>query len=331
MDTIDNSFRTSFFMSSDQEPTVDHSGAEFLDEGVHYIRKTLLQDHYDGEIDSALNQLEFNIVVMGSPRVGKSQLINALCENSSLAETSPGLDACTPEVRKYVMDNHELQIKGLPPIKINIFDTPGVESWKDKEGEQTILDFIEKSNPICVVFCASPSCFSPLEPLRFLLQYCHNRHIICALVCTNMWASNKRNVVIEEFKKELHIFGTEREVYFPQIHLPRPHLVTFFGNGALCTMVNSIEYVDNDIDLRRPVQGVDELINGIMELLDDTKLLGWCITVLHRRSFWEKISQSTTGFFQLRFTELQSIQEKSASEIGRDVLVFAANAYLNAR
>lgn len=330
MDIVDNSFRTSIFMSSDQELTVDHLDTESLDERVQYIRRTLSQNHYDEEIDSALDQLEFNIVVVGSPRVGKSQLINALCKGS-FAATSSSLDSCTQEVRKYVLNFHQLQIKGFPPIKINIFDTPGVETWKDEEGQQTLLNFIEKIDPICMIFCASPGCYSPLAPLRFLLQYCQQKHIICALVCTNMWASNKRNDIIAEFKKELHIFGTEQEVFFPQTHLPKPHVVTFFGKGALCTMVNSVKYVDSDIGLEKPEQGVDELIECIMELLDDTKLLGWCITVLHRRSFWEKISQKTTGFFQLRFGELQSVKEKSATEIGHDVLVFVANAYLHAR
>jgi hypothetical protein len=74
--------------------------------------------------------------------------------------------------------------------------------------------------------------------------------------------------------------------------------VIFFGNGALCTMVNSIEYYDPEISSeRKPVQGIDELIHSVMEKLDHDKVLGWCNAVLYRRSYWEKIIQKVIGFF----------------------------------
>jgi tRNA U34 5-carboxymethylaminomethyl modifying GTPase MnmE/TrmE len=44
-----------------------------------YLRKTLLEDHYSTEIDRVLQHLAFNIVIIGSPRVGKSELVIALC------------------------------------------------------------------------------------------------------------------------------------------------------------------------------------------------------------------------------------------------------------
>lgn len=315
-------------MDFNQEQSFDEARAGSFETAAEYIRRTLSQSHYEGEIDSALDQLGFNIVVMGSPKVGKSQLINALCGNYSLAKTSSSLASCTQKVTKYVLERYNLKIEGFPPVIITIFDTPGVECWKDDEGQDKFLEFIRESNPICVMFCASPGCFTPLESLRFLLKYCKEKAIICALVCTNMWANKNRKEVIEEFKKELHIFGAEEEKKFSQGDQRNPHLVTIFGNGAFCTMVNSIEYYDEEMEIRKPAQGVDELISSIMELLDTTKLLGWCLTVLDRRSFWEKMSQKSNGFFQLRFSELHNLREASASDIGRNVLVFLSQTYL---
>lgn len=69
-----------------------------------------------------------------------------------------------------------------------------------------------------------------------------------------------RDIVILEFKQVLRMFGDENEKQFPQSHSDKPHQMIFFGNGALCTMVNSIEYDDAEMEIHKPVQGVDELI-----------------------------------------------------------------------
>ncbi|CAF1620633.1 unnamed protein product [Adineta ricciae] len=293
------------------------------------LQRDLAQDHYAKEIDSVLKRPVFNIVIMGPPRVGKSSLINAMCNDASLAEVGNSLDSCTKEMKKYELKCHKFQIEGFPPIEINIFDTPGVESWEDGDAENRFLEFIGKTNPICVFFCAAPGSFAKLPSLRKLLEYCKQRKIICALICTNMWSGKNRKKVIEELKNELKIFGDEREEQFHQVGSCTTHSVTFFGNGALCTAVNTAEYIDKDLGIQKPVQGVDELIESVMTLLDNTKLLGWCLTVLQNRNYSTIISQKVYGFLQLRFAELQSVRDMSASEIGKDILVLAVNTYLN--
>jgi len=317
-------------MDFNRKPTTDESRSKSSGNASEHIRRALLFDHYEEEINTALNQLEFNLVVIGSPRVGKSELINAIC-GERITETSSSLDSCTQEIKQYIVNRFDLQLNGFPQVEITIFDTPGIENWKEEESQEKFLEFIKTSNPMCVIYCASPGSFTSLESLRYLLQYCKHQSLICALVCTDMWSGNKRQRVIEEFKKELHIFGDERSEEFPQTHDNKPHLVTFFGNGALCTMVNSIEYRDEDMNFSKPSQGVDELIYCIMSLLDEKKLLGWCITVLDRRDFWKKMSQKTNGFFQLRIAELQSIRDKSAGDLGREFLFFLAETYIKAR
>jgi hypothetical protein len=161
-----------------------------------------------------------------------------------------------------------------------------------------MFKFIEEKDPVCLIYCASPGTFADVKQLRPVLDFCKTKQIFCALVCTNMWSSANRRVVLEEFEKELSFFGERVEKSFSQGYIRPPHKVIFFGNGALCTMVNSIEYYDPEISSeRKPVQGIDELIHSIMEKLDNEKLLGWCNAVLYRRSFWEKITQKVNGFF----------------------------------
>jgi GTPase Era involved in 16S rRNA processing len=245
---------------------------------------------------------------MGSPRVGKSELINALCNNQNRAETSPSLNSCTQKITCYVLEDTRPRNSNVKPFKINFYDTPGIESWTNQAGEMTMTQFIEKTDPVCVIYCASPGSFANLKQIRSMLEYCKTKEIFCALVCTNMWSGNKRYEVITEFEKQLEFFGEKIDKFSKQQHSQIPHKVTFFGKGALCTMVNSIVYSDPDFsDHQKPVQGVDELIHGIMESLDQEKLLGWCYAVLYRRSYWEKFSQKVGGFFQLRFTYLYNL------------------------
>ena len=283
----------------------------------------LNKDYYETEVNHVAEKLQFSIIIIGSPRVGKSQLINALCNGEALAKTSMSLNSCTKEVTEYVLNDDRQEIPAEKRFRIKFYDTPGIESWTNNEGETTMIKFIEEKNPVCVIYCASPGSFAKIEQLRTVLKYCNAREIFCALVCTNMWCGNSRRAVIEDFETNLFIFGEKFDRFSNQSHTQTPHKVTFFGKGALCTMVNSIEYYDPDFsDQRKPVQGIDELIHGIMEALDQEKLLGWCYAVLRRRSYWEKIAHKVTGFFSLRRKNLYDYTSSSADETASNFFIY---------
>ena len=249
---------------------------------------------------------------MGSPRVGKSQLINAICNGENKAETSASLNSCTKEITCYFLEDNQQRMPGVNPFRINFFDTPGIESWNNQGGQRTMLEFIEEKNPICVIYCAAPGTFADLSQVRPVLEFCREKQIFWAFVCTNMWSSPSRKEVIREFEIELEIFGQKTDKSFNQSHSSSPHKVTVFNNNALCTMVNSIEYFDPEYSSeKKPVQGIDELIYCIMEALDNEKLLGWCNAVLYRRSFWEKFNQKVSGFVSLRIKDFENMTGQS--------------------
>ncbi|CAF1276164.1 unnamed protein product [Adineta ricciae] len=309
---------------------VDKGKFDCLYDKAGHVQEKLSEKYYQSEVNHVVENLKFNILIIGSPRVGKSQLINALTNGNGKAETSQSLNSCTKEIQPFALNIKPRENSSSKQIKITFYDTPGIEDWNNNGGVTSMTDFIQKTDPICIIYCASPGSFAKLNQLHSILEYCKSKSIFCALVCTNMWSGMQRHVVIEEFQKELVFFGEKIDKYSNQIHSPHhPHKVTFFGDGALCTMVNSIEYHDPELsDLRKPVQGIDELIHSIMETLDQEKLLGWCYAVLYRRTYWERISQKVGGFFTLRIADLKNLVMSSPSETAENFLVYLKQRFL---
>jgi hypothetical protein len=66
---------------------------------------------------------EFNIILCGSPRVGKSTLINAICQQP-LAQTSAGLGACTKMTSYYVLKGSCEIDSEIINYHYNFWDTP---------------------------------------------------------------------------------------------------------------------------------------------------------------------------------------------------------------
>ncbi len=311
--------------STTNKSTSKEGAISLLHEKAIHVQDALSKDYFSTEINHVTEKVQFNIVLAGSPRVGKSQLINALC-NINLAETSSSLNSCTKQIRCYTLEDNQQRTPGIQPFKINFYDTPGIEAWTDQGGQKIMFKLIEEKEPVCFIYCAAPGSFADLKQLTPVLELCKKKEIFCALVCTNMWANQHRKQVIEEFKKELSSFGEQIQRSFDQGYGRPTHKVTLFGKRALCTMVNSMEYYDPDISLeRKPVQGIDELIYCIMEALDQEKLLGWCNTVLYRRTFWEKISQKVNGFYSTNLPSINNLLDKNKDNIALQFVLHLFN------
>lgn len=249
---------------------------------------------------------EFNIIVCGAARVGKSTLINAIC-GKGLAKTSPGLDSCTKDITRYVLNGQCCIDNEMITYTYNFWDTPGFESWNKEDIRTNFKKIMEKpkSDPLCMIYCASPGSFANTEQLEWLLDVCIREHkLLCAFVVTNKWAGQKsqRLAILNKYKE---LLGR----YHPQTN--EEDGILYFGNIALCAMVNAQIYIDEDQNISREEEGVDELIEGIMSCLDDDgKVFHWCMAVIQKkglqRNFRGKLKQTcgnVLDFFRKRFTK----------------------------
>lgn len=256
---------------------------------------------------------EYNIVVCGSARVGKSTLVNALC-GKELASTSSSLAAQTDQIQKYLLSG----VSNSRQYSITIWDTPGVESWTKKHIQEHFSQIMMESKPLCMVYCASPGSFARLDQLEWIVDTAIRSNIYCALVCTNKYCGggDKRQQLLDDFHS---ILSRHHSITRNDNH------IQYYGDMALCTSVNSTLYENKDFQVRKEVEGINELLFAITTSLKDDQLAAWCFTIADNQSFWSSMGEKLLEFYQIA----RPVVEDYLREHGKEMAEAAMHILLN--
>ncbi|CAF0795508.1 unnamed protein product [Didymodactylos carnosus] len=193
-------------VAREDEPSTENS------ESLNYLKQKLLEIRrrdYDSTAIAdakAIQKIsaEFEILVFGPARVGKSALIKALSGDANI-QTSLGLNACTTMSERYV-----------DQFGVCWWDTPGIEQWQESDAKAFLHDkfYVRRIMPRAALFCRSPGALGNLSVVRYMFNELEKHGVVLFIVLTRWpFLPNREQVGIVE--EAVQILGGEAQGIYP--------------------------------------------------------------------------------------------------------------------
>jgi putative ribosome biogenesis GTPase RsgA len=181
------------------------------------------------------------IVIIGPPRVGKSQLISVLSGCTDIT-VGPSLNSITKEITSYVTN------------LATFWDTPGVESWTlmDVENFKNTLIIGRKIRPVSMLIVVAPGSFMNTNTMQTFVTLAKEYLIQIVFVITKVYSLDDK-----DFLSYLEIFlgMINSKVAIKTIGSTSYQLA---DNVFLC-LVNSVPFEQKALKIRVGQLGINQL------------------------------------------------------------------------
>lgn len=225
---------------------------------------------------------DFQIMMFGPPRVGKSTLINALV-GKKVAATSGRISACTGEVGHYAVEVRSAD--ALDRKVVTFWDTPGFEDWDYATFSRVVGERLAApAHLVCAFICFAPGSFARVERIGGFCERLVSSGIYVALVQTNMYSGS----LDQQEASFAEMLGVARGTLGDSVEeCDSCHRFA----GGMCARVNAAPFshrLPNWEVETLPPENMELLIRGVCLGLKDESLIGWFLAILQNRSFFEK-------------------------------------------
>ncbi|UJR24614.1 hypothetical protein I4U23_005989 [Adineta vaga] len=251
---------------------------------INYLKEQLVRLHtrvssYGTNIVTArgIQKLssEFEILVFGPARVGKSTLIKEVSGDERIA-TSAEMNACTEKSEKYI-----------DKYNIHWWDTPGFENWS----VSTAKNFFQKSFhergilPKVAIFCRTANVLGSSDVIKYMFEEIRKHGILLLYVITK-WPfipKSEQNAIVQEAVSLLG--GHSKGIY--RKHSRGFRALECEPKKSYIMPVNS--KVDEVLGMRVPRSNLNTLRKILITKLDEESQGKLIELYKNNTSFWTKL------------------------------------------
>ncbi|CAF1415600.1 unnamed protein product [Adineta ricciae] len=252
---------------------------------IQYLRDKLVKFHskvssYGTNVATAkgIQKLssEFEILVFGPARVGKSTLIREISGDETIV-TSAKMNACTTSSEKY-----------SDKFNIQWWDTPGFENWSVKTAKDFFKDcfYDRKILPKVAIFCRTANSLGSSDVVKYMFDEIQKNGILLLYVVTK-WPFIPKSERKDILREAVSLLGGRSTGVLRSSSTGSFRAIECAPKKAYIVPVNSKE--DEALGMRVPKQNLRTLRQILITKLDDESQGKLVQLYKDNLDFWSKL------------------------------------------